>query len=89
MPDELLLKQLTDVIAESLKIPREKITPTARFHEDLGIDSLDQGLLIMSIESYFQLPIDDEELQEILAVQDMVLLLEKKLHRQSLLGQNK
>ena len=70
---QTLENKLKKIIAVQLNIPEDEITPSSRFVEDLGCDSLDLVELAMSVEEYFDIEITtDEELEKIKTVQDAV-----------------
>lgn len=48
------------------------MTPTARFKEDLDLDSLDAVEVVMAIEEEFSVEIPDSEADKILSVADAV-----------------
>jgi len=54
----------------------EKVTPDARFREDLEADSLDLVELIMAFEDKFGAEISDEDAQSIKTVGDAVKYIE-------------
>ncbi len=51
---------------------KEKVTATARFKEDLDLDSLDSVEVVMAIEEEFAIEIPDSEADKIFSVQDAV-----------------
>ncbi len=67
------------IIVEQLGVDEEKVTPEARFKEDLEADSLDLVELIMAFEEEFAGEISDEEAQGITTVGEAVAYLEKHL----------
>jgi acyl carrier protein len=60
------------IIKDLLGTEEEKITPEARFREDLEADSLDLVELIMAFEDKFGAEISDEDAQKITTVGDAV-----------------
>jgi len=66
--DELFTR-LQQIIADTLKVDKEKITPEASFIDDLKADSLDLVELIMAFEDEYGMEIPDEEAQQIRTVQ--------------------
>ncbi|KXS10070.1 acyl carrier protein-like protein, partial [Gonapodya prolifera JEL478] len=50
------------------KVDPAKIAPTARFIEDLGLDSLDAVEVTMAIEDEFNIELTDEEAEKVLSV---------------------
>ena len=61
-----------DVIVEKLGVDADKVTPEARFVEDLGADSLETVELIMGLEDRFGVSISDEDAEKIRTVQAAV-----------------
>ena len=60
------------IAADLLGVDPEKITPEARFREELEADSLDLVELIMAFEDKFGAEISDEAAQKIVTVGDAV-----------------
>ena len=54
------------------KVKKEKVTPTARFKDDLDLDSLDAVEVVMAIEEEFVIEIPDSEADKILSIADAV-----------------
>ncbi|MDB5044880.1 MAG: acyl carrier protein [Deinococcus sp.] len=67
-----------EVIVEKLGVDAEKVTPEARFVEDLGADSLETVELIMGLEDKFGVTISDEDAESIRTVQAAVTFIEGK-----------
>lgn len=61
-----------EVIVEKLGVDADKVTPEARFVEDLGADSLETVELIMGLEDRFGVSIPDEAAESIRTVQAAV-----------------
>ena len=62
------LSDVQDIIVELLGVDNSKVTPEARFREDLEADSLDIVELIMAFEDKFGNEISDEDAQNITTV---------------------
>lgn len=67
------------VIVELLGVEGDKITPEARFKEDLEADSLDLVELIMAFEEKFGGEISDEDAQKITTVGEVVAYIEEHM----------
>lgn len=65
-----------EVIVDKLGVDADKVTPEARFVEDLGADSLETVELIMGFEDRFGITIPDEEAEKIRTVQAAVDFVE-------------
>jgi acyl carrier protein len=61
-----------DIIVELLGVDGSKVSPEARFREDLEADSLDLVELIMAFEEKFGGEISDEDAQKITTVGEVV-----------------
>jgi acyl carrier protein len=78
MTRDEIFTQIKDILVETLSVDEDKVTPDARFQEDLETDSLDLVELIMTMEEKFGLKISDEEAQEIKTVGDAVDFVEQR-----------
>jgi len=67
--DDATFERLRDVIANTLKVDKDRITPDASFTDDLKADSLDLVELIMAFEDEYGVEIPDEDAQKIRTVQ--------------------
>ncbi|NPA33208.1 MAG: acyl carrier protein [Aquificae bacterium] len=74
-----LEERVKEIIAEQLGVEKEKITPEAKFVEDLGADSLDVVELIMAFEEEFGIEIPDEDAEKIQTVGDVIKYLQEKV----------
>ena len=61
-----------DVVKKFPKIEPAKVTPTAVFSSDLGLDSLDAVELVMAVEDEFEVEIGDAEAGKIQSVTDAI-----------------
>ncbi len=68
--------QVKAIIVDKLGVDESKVTPNARFREDLEADSLDLVELIMEFEEKFGGEISDEEAQKITTVGEAVKYLD-------------
>ena len=64
--------KVKEIIATSLAVPDEKVTPQASFVGDLGADELDMVELIMYLEDEFGYAIPDTDAEKISTVSDMI-----------------
>ena len=64
------------IVVELLGVDPERVTPAARFREDLEADSLDLVELIMKFEEEFGGEISDEDAQKITSVGDAVTYID-------------
>jgi acyl carrier protein len=72
MPSPEMVERLKKIVAEQLGVDESKITPAARFTDDLNADSLDLVEMIMSLEEEFGVEIPDEDAEKIVSVQDAI-----------------
>lgn len=70
------LEEVKAIIVDLLNVPEQKVTPEARFREELEADSLDLVELIMAFEDKFGGEISDEDAQKITTVGEAVQYLE-------------
>jgi acyl carrier protein len=72
------MEGVTDIIVDLLGVDPEKVTPDARFREDLEADSLDLVELIMAFEEEFGGEISDDDAQKITTVGEAVAYIEER-----------
>jgi acyl carrier protein len=71
--------EIKAIIVDILGVDEEKVTPEARFREDLEADSLDLVELIMAFEDKFGAEISDEDAQNITTVGDAVKYIDERM----------
>ncbi len=71
--------RLLEVIAHQLGVERAELTPTSRFVDDLGADSLDVVELVMALEEAFDVEVPDADVQGLETVADVVQYVNQRL----------
>ncbi len=83
MAEKSIEQRVNEVIINSLNISSDKITPTASFLEDLGVDSLGTVELMMAFEEEFanEIPdgIPEEDAEKLLTVQDVINYIKSRI----------
>lgn len=74
-----IYKKLRTLIAESLGVEEDEVTPEASFEEDLNVDRQELMDLMVAIEEEFEVKIPDDQLAGIATVGDAVDYLEDAL----------
>ena len=71
-------EQVKKIVVEHLGIDESKVTPEARFIDDLGADSLDTVELVMAFEEKFSIEIPDDAAETILTVKNAIDFIKSK-----------
>ena len=71
--------RLSSLLVSELGLEADKITPDAKFEEDLEVDSLGVVELLMALEDEFGVEIPDEEAENIGTVGQAVDVVMEKL----------
>ena len=79
MDDEAAFDKFKQCAVEVLQVDPDKVTPAARFGDDLDADSLDLVELVMALEESFDVTVDESELEGIETVQQAFQLVTSKL----------
>lgn len=58
-------EEFRKIVAQILEIPVERIQEDTDFYNDLGVDSLNLIKLINSIECYYNIEVDDAQLDSL------------------------
>ncbi len=72
-----MYEKVVNLITTQLPVKSDKITRESRLLEDLGADSANIMILIMDLESEFDIVVEDDALSSIKTVGDIVDYLEK------------
>tara|TARA_B100000676_G_scaffold46352_1_gene44986 strand:- start:19126 stop:19359 length:234 start_codon:yes stop_codon:yes gene_type:complete len=71
------LDKVVEIVVDKLGVDGSKVTPEAKFIDDLGADSLDTVELIMQFEEEFEIEIPDEDAEKIMSVAQAVDYINK------------
>lgn len=71
------LEKVVEIVVDKLGVEGSKVTPEAKFIDDLGADSLDTVELIMQFEEEFEIEIPDEDAEKIKSVSHAVDYINK------------
>ena len=74
----MTFEKIQESIVETLNCEKEKITMDANLRDDLGADSLDATELAMTLETEFDITIDEEDLVNFKTVADIVNYIDNK-----------
>ncbi|APB33884.1 acyl carrier protein [Gloeomargarita lithophora Alchichica-D10] len=72
MDKQEILTEVQKIVADTLDVELEKVTPEANFANDLGADSLATVDLVMKLEESFDIEIPDSAAEQITTVQQAV-----------------
>ena len=73
-----IFNQVKNIVVDKLGVDENKVTPAAKFIDDLGADSLDTVELIMQFEDDFNIEIPDDDAEKILSVEEAVTYITNK-----------
>lgn len=72
----MMVEKIREIAAENLNLDLEAVTATAKFKEDLEIDSLDLFELAMALEEEFGIEIPAEELEHLTCIEEVAKYIE-------------
>ena len=79
MDDQAAFDKFKQCAVEVLQVDPDKVTPEARFADDLDADSLDLVELVMALEESFDITVDESELEGVETVEQAFNLVTSKL----------
>lgn len=71
-----MVEKIRAIAAENLNLSLESVTATAKFKDDLEIDSLDLFELAMALEEEFDIEIPAEDLEGLTCIEDIAKYIE-------------
>ena len=74
-----ILERLAGHLTEMFDVPREKITPSARLFDDLGLDSIDAVDLVVVLQDYTGKKMAPAEFKSVRTIGDVVEKLYSQL----------
>jgi len=78
---EVLETDLRSLVAEILEIDGGRITPDARFVEDLGMDSMMALEILASAEKKYKVQIPEEHLTKVTCLKNLVEIADNLLNK--------
>lgn len=72
-----LPQAVNDVLINEFEIDPAKLTPNARFYEDLGLDSLDAVDMIVHLENKMGMRVSFEQFADVRTLSDLLAAVEK------------
>ena len=78
MAKEEILDKLKELVVDQLGVEEDEVTMEATMQDELGGDSLDLVVLVMSVEEEFGVKVADEDLENIKTVGDIVNYIEER-----------
>lgn len=77
---QVLENDLKEIISKVVEIEPEKITPEARFVEDLGMDSMMALEILAGIEKKFKIQMPEEKLGKLSNLKETIALSQEYLN---------
>jgi len=76
---EIVEKEIKEIIAQILEVEPEKITPDAKFVEDLGMDSMMALEIVAAIEKKYRIAIPEESLTKLASLRDVLAMTQQSI----------
>ena len=73
------IKELNNTLAEEFEIDQEDIKPEENLHETLDLDSLDYIDLVVVVESFTGVKLEEEDFKNIVTFEDFYTLLKQRM----------
>ena len=72
----MVLNDVCKIVGDQLNKKPENLSAQTSFKEDLNVDSLDVVEIVMALEEFFDVEIDDEEVLKFNTIGDVVKYIE-------------
>ena len=79
--ESMLEKEEREIVAEILEIDDAKITPNARFVEELGMDSMMALEILAAAEKKYKIKISEEYLTKVTTLNSIVEIVQKMVEK--------
>ncbi|MHC3432811.1 acyl carrier protein [Delftia sp. PE138] len=83
MNKETIYERIVEILTETFDIEVERITPEARLHDDLDIDSIDAVDLIVQLKPLVGRRLNAEAFKSVRTIQDVVDALHQLMQEDS------
>jgi len=74
--NESVAMDVRSLVAEYLGVDANRVSDESQFFNDLGADWLDRLELMIAIEEHFDVEIDDDNIEKLIAVGDLIRFIE-------------
>ena len=78
---EEILSRIRETLVGEFEIAPEKIPESARFFEDLDLDSIDAVDLVVRLKNEYELTVSAEDFKSIRTIGDLLNVLERLINR--------
>jgi acyl carrier protein len=76
LTDVVSFKEVLEIVASQLEVDETKIKISKNFIDELGVDSADMVNVISTIESEFEIAIDDQWTSLMINIENIVIVIE-------------
>lgn len=77
---ENIEKEISEIVSRVIKVPADKIDPSADLFKDLGVDSLLGVEIFASLDKRFNIDIPENKLEKIRTLNDMIAIAKERLN---------
>lgn len=75
--------KIVNILADQWALDKAELTDTAKFYDDLGVDSLDYYQAIAAVEKEFNIAVDEEDMTRLTTMGALAAYIIKKAPHQS------